>query len=92
MAADDDEEELLRSVTLQNARIILAARQRAERELLESNEALARKTEELAQANRRSTLLNRVANSLILENASQEQLKSAFDAPMAGGARPGHQS
>ncbi len=80
MAADDDEEELLRSVTLQNARIILAARQRAERELLESNEALERKTEELAQANRRSTLLNRVANSLILGNASQEQLKSAFDA------------
>ena len=35
MAAADDEEELLRSVTLQNARSILAARQRAERELLE---------------------------------------------------------
>ena len=80
MAAEDDEEELLRSVALQNARIILAARQRAERELLELNEALERKTEELAQANRRSTLLNRVANSLILGNASQEQLKSAFDA------------
>ena len=53
MAADEDEEELLRSVTLQNARSILAARQRAERELIESKEALERKTEELAQANRR---------------------------------------
>jgi two-component sensor histidine kinase len=53
MAADEDEEQLLRSVALQNAKSILAARQRAERELVESKEALERKTEELAQANRR---------------------------------------
>jgi PAS domain S-box-containing protein len=80
MAADKDEEKLLRSVTLQNARSILAARQRAERDLIESNEALERKTEELAQANRRLILLNQVANNLLLGDAPQEQLKAAFDA------------
>jgi PAS domain S-box-containing protein len=80
MAADNDEEKLLRSVTLQNARSILAARQRAERELVESNEALERKTEEFAQANRRLVLLNEVANSLILGNEPEQHLKAAFDA------------
>ena len=38
---DDHEEKLLRSVTLQNARAILLARERAERELRESNERIA---------------------------------------------------
>ena len=45
-----------------------------------SKEALERKTEELAQANRRLILLNQVANSLILGEMPQEQLKAAFDA------------
>ena len=36
----EDEENLLRSVALQNAAAILAARQRAERDLVESREAL----------------------------------------------------
>ena len=40
MASEEDEEKLLRSVALQNARSILSARQRAERELIESKEAL----------------------------------------------------
>jgi len=80
MAADDEEENLLRSVTLQNARSILAARQRAERELIESKEALERKTKELAHANRRLVLLNQVANALILGDEPQEQLKTAFGA------------
>jgi PAS domain S-box-containing protein len=53
MPADDDEEKLLRSVALQNAQSILLARQRAERELIESKEALERKTAELSEANRR---------------------------------------
>ncbi len=53
MATDDDEEKLLRSVALQNAQSILLARQRADRELLESKEALERKTAELSEANRR---------------------------------------
>ena len=44
----DDEEELLRSVALQNAKSILLARQRAEQELLRAKEALERRTHELA--------------------------------------------
>jgi PAS domain S-box-containing protein len=53
MPADDDEEKLLRSVAMQNAKSILRARQRSEQELLESKRALERKTEELTEANRR---------------------------------------
>jgi PAS domain S-box-containing protein len=53
MPSDDDEEKLLRSVALQNAQSILLARQRADRELLQSKEALERKTLELSEANRR---------------------------------------
>jgi PAS domain S-box-containing protein len=49
---ENEEEKLLRSVALQNAKSILLARQRAERELLESKETLERKTEELTEANR----------------------------------------
>jgi PAS domain S-box-containing protein len=45
-----DEEELLRSVALQNATSILAARQRAERELLRTKEELERRTDELARS------------------------------------------
>ena len=52
MPSDDDEEKQLRSVALQNAQSILLARQRADRELLESKEALERKTAELSAANR----------------------------------------
>jgi len=80
MAADDDEQKLLRSVAIQNATSILAARQRAERQLVESKTALERKTEELARANRRLILLNQLATSLILGDAPQGQLKQAFDA------------
>ena len=40
----DDEEELLRSVALQNAKSILLARQRAEEEMLKAKQALERKT------------------------------------------------
>ena len=52
MPSDEDEEKQLRSVALQNAQSILLARQRADRELLESKEALERKTAELSEANR----------------------------------------
>jgi PAS domain S-box-containing protein len=52
MPSDDDEEKQLRLVALQNAQSILLARQRADRELLESKEALERKTAELSEANR----------------------------------------
>ena len=44
------------------------------------NEALEQSTEELIQANRRLTLLTRIANDLILASASQDNLKEAFDA------------
>jgi PAS domain S-box-containing protein len=44
----DEEEKLLRSVAIQNAKSILLARQRAEQELLRAKEALEQKTEELA--------------------------------------------
>ena len=50
MAAEDNEEKLLRSVALKNARSILRARQRAERELIDAKEALERKTAELVHS------------------------------------------
>jgi signal transduction histidine kinase/CheY-like chemotaxis protein len=46
----DNEEKLLRSVALQNAGSILAARQRAEQELLRAKAALEEKTEQLARS------------------------------------------
>ena len=53
MTTDDGEKELPRSVTLKSDEIILVARERSERELLESREALELKTQELLEANRR---------------------------------------
>ena len=47
----DDEEELLRSVAIQNAQSILVARQRAEHELIAAKEALELRTAELERAN-----------------------------------------
>ena len=47
---DDEEESLLRSVALQNAKSILLARQRAEEELIRAKEALEAKTGELAKS------------------------------------------
>ncbi len=52
MAQNDDEDELLRSVALQNAKSILLARQRAEEELVRAKEALEQKTRELAHSAR----------------------------------------
>jgi PAS domain S-box-containing protein len=49
-AGRDDEDTLLRSVALQNASSILAARQRAERELIDAKNALEQKTHELAHS------------------------------------------
>ena len=50
MQPDDDEEELLRSVALENARTILEKRQRAERDLIATKEALQQKSSELARS------------------------------------------
>jgi PAS domain S-box-containing protein len=49
MSAKDNEEELLRSVALQNARAILLARERAEKALLETKSELERKNKELLE-------------------------------------------
>ena len=46
---DENEEKLLRLVALQNAQAVLLARDRAEHELIATNEALERKTAELAE-------------------------------------------
>jgi PAS domain S-box-containing protein len=75
---NDDEEEMLRSVALQNATSILLARQRAEQELLEAQDALQKQSEWLritlssigdgvisTDAEGRVTFLNGVAESLI---------------------------
>ena len=78
MEADQGEEELLRSVALQNAKSILVARQRAEQELIESKQALEQKTEELTRAKRRLTLLTRVANNLMLADMPRHHLKATF--------------
>jgi PAS domain S-box-containing protein len=50
MIVPDNEQELLRSVALQNARAIAEARQRAEQELIRVNQALELKSSELAQS------------------------------------------
>ena len=51
MTAQDDEDDLVRSVAIQNAQAILAARQRAEQELVAAKEALEARTAELERAN-----------------------------------------
>jgi PAS domain S-box-containing protein len=50
MNSDEKENELLRSVALENARTILEKRQRAERELIATKEALEQRTEQLARS------------------------------------------
>jgi PAS domain S-box-containing protein len=50
MDSDEEEERQLRAVARETARSILYARQRAERELLATKEALERKTEQLAHS------------------------------------------
>jgi len=79
MATDEEESARVRSVALQNVASALAASVRAEQDLVESKQALERKTEELLQANGRLTLLARVAGDLILADDPKEHLKAAFD-------------
>ena len=55
MSGDQNEDLQLRSVALQNAKSILAARERAERELTTAKTALESKTEELAVSLARKT-------------------------------------
>ena len=50
MATNDAEQELLRSVALENARSILEKRQRAERQLVAIKDALEQRTGQLARS------------------------------------------
>jgi len=65
-----DEEEQLRSVALQNAKSILAARQRAEQELIQAKEALELRTTELAYSlsTMRATLESTTDGILVTED------------------------
>ncbi len=71
MTQDEGEEQLLRSVALQNAKVIQLARQRAEQALLEANQALELKTAELAQslAMLRATLESTTDGILVTDGA-----------------------
>jgi PAS domain S-box-containing protein len=63
----DREEELLRSVAIQNAQSILLARQRAEQELVAAKEALELRTAELERANELiRTIAENAASGLVL--------------------------
>lgn len=64
----DDEEELLRSVALRNVQSILQARRRAERELLETKEALEEETRILELLNKTGATL---ASNLDLQSLVQ---------------------
>ena len=73
--ANDDEDELLRSVAIQNAQSILVARQRAEQELVAAKEALEARTAELERANE---LIRTIA-----ENAASNSVPVAITSPAA---------
>ena len=66
----EDEESLLRSVALQNAKSILRARRRAEEELVRAKEALEDRTRALAQslASMRATLESTTDGILVTDN------------------------
>ena len=67
MAANNDEEQLLRSTALQNASTILSARRRAEQELIEAKEALEAKTAELAHSlSMLSATLESTSNAILV--------------------------
>jgi len=63
----DEEDELLRSVAIQNAQSILLARQRAEEELVAAKEALEARTVELERANQLiRTIAENAASCLLM--------------------------
>ncbi|WP_437809511.1 ATP-binding protein [Sorangium sp. So ce1078] len=99
MADQDDEEQLLRSVALQNAQSILMARQRAEQELLRTKEALEARTEELARslAMMRATLESTTDGILVVDRAGNvtdfnEQYAQLWRLPREALASRPHQS
>ncbi|HTM56835.1 MAG TPA: ATP-binding protein [Candidatus Udaeobacter sp.] len=66
MSETYDEDDLLRSVTLQNARAVFLARQRADQDLIRTKEELERKTRELVES------LNQLQRS-------EQELRDSFD-------------
>lgn len=80
---DETEEKLLRSVALQNARAVLLARERAERELIATKEALERKSAELAEQREFfRVVLASVGDAVI---ATDTEAKITFLNPVAEG-------
>jgi PAS domain S-box-containing protein len=73
MTSRHDEEELLRSVAIQNAHEILLARQRADEELLRAKEALEAKAQELARsvAMMRATLEATTDGILVVDDSGR---------------------
>src|SRR5687767_14660314 len=69
---DADEEELLRSVALQNATSILLARRRAEEELVRAKQALESRTVELERALRDFQIQVDVTEVLVNARATDE--------------------
>jgi signal transduction histidine kinase/CheY-like chemotaxis protein len=80
MADARDEDDKLRSVALQNAQSILAARRRAEEELLRTKEVLERRTEELREETRALELLNETGRALTSTHDLQQLLQMVTDA------------
>jgi PAS domain S-box-containing protein len=70
-SSEESEVAVLRSVALQNAQSILVARQRAEQDLIMANQALERKTEELANSlsQMRATLESTTDGILVTDGA-----------------------
>lgn len=79
MTADREEQDL-RNVALQNAREVLAARQRAEEQLLRANEALELKTRELGEQTRILEVLNRTGSIVASEPDIQTIVQTVTDA------------
>ena len=65
MTAHDDEDDLLQSVALKNAKSILLARQRAEQELIQAKEALERQAAELREAKEAAEAANRAKSEFL---------------------------
>jgi PAS domain S-box-containing protein len=98
VSSDEREEELLRVVALETSKSILRARQRAEREVLATKEALEQKTTELAEslARLRATLESTFDGILVTDGQNRvtgfnQKLLGMWDLPraVADGREPG---
>ena len=80
MDANEEAGPSLYSRPPQNAGSVPGGLRSAEQELIESKQALERKTEELTRANRKLKLLKGVADGFMLDACSEERLKATFAA------------